>query len=149
MLLQAIVVNTPDQLAQCLVIRKEVFVVEQGVSPEEEWDLYDASPDSCLHLLLLDEEGAAVGTGRVKPFDDGMAKLQRIAVLAGRRGRGTGAALVRAMEDAARERGYAGAVLDAQCQAEGFYAKLGYEPVSPDIFLDAGIPHVRMSRRWS
>lgn len=147
--MQAIVVKTPDQLAQCLAIRKEVFVLEQGVSPEEEWDSYDAAPDRCLHLLLLDEDGATVGTGRVKPFEDGMAKLQRIAVRAERRGRGTGAALVRAMEQAAREQGYGGAVLDAQVQAEGFYAKLGYAPVSPDIFLDAGIPHVRMSRTWS
>ncbi|WP_353057657.1 GNAT family N-acetyltransferase [Paenibacillus pasadenensis] len=147
-MLQSVVVTTQEQLEQCLAIRREVFVGEQGVSPEEEWDHYDESPQSCIHLLLLDE-GIPVGTGRLKPFEDGSAKLQRIAVLASCRGKGTGSILVRAMEEAAREAGFQGAVLDAQCQAEPFYTKLGYTAMSPEIFLDAGIPHIRMSRSWA
>ncbi len=144
-MLSATIVQSKEQLEQCLHIRREVFVREQGVSIEEELDHYDESPESCIHVLLSDD-AAPVGTGRVKAFEGSSAKLQRIAVLASMRGRGAGSAIVQAMEQAAREAGYRRAVLDAQCQAEPFYAKLGYKPVSPDIFLDAGIPHVRMSK---
>jgi predicted GNAT family N-acyltransferase len=144
-MLSAAIVTTREQLDQCLNIRREVFVREQGVSIEEELDHYDESPESCIHLLLSDD-GSPIGTGRIKAFEGNAAKFQRIAVLAAMRGRGAGSAVVEAMEQAARHAGYGEAVLDAQCQAEPFYAKLGYKPVSPEIFLDAGIPHVRMSK---
>ncbi|SDT49053.1 Predicted N-acyltransferase, GNAT family [Paenibacillaceae bacterium GAS479] len=147
-MLQAVEVTTQEQLDQCLAIRREVFVGEQGVSPDEEWDHYDESPQSCTHILLLDD-GNPVGAGRLKPFGDGNAKLQRIAVLASCRGKGAGSHIVRAMEEAARKAGFKGSILDAQCQAKPFYVKLGYVPVSPDIFLDAGIPHIRMGRSWA
>ena len=147
-MLTSLKVTTREQLDHCLAIRQEVFVGEQGVSVDEELDEYDRSPESCLHILLS-ENGVPIGTGRIKTFEGTTAKLQRIAVLASMRGKGAGSAVVRAMEEAAIEAGYTGAVLDAQCQAEPFYAKLGYEPVSRDIFLDAGIPHIRMSRSWA
>ncbi|AJY76695.1 GNAT family N-acetyltransferase [Paenibacillus beijingensis] len=144
--MQAIRVTTAKQLEQCLAIRKEVFVEEQQVDIELEMDDYDASPASCLHILLT-RDGQPVGTGRLIPYRDSAAKLQRIALRKPYRGTGAGKELVKALEDAAKTSGYTDAVLDAQCQAEPFYRKLGYAPVSPDTFLDAGILHIRMAKK--
>lgn len=148
LVLSATQVTTREQLDQCLRIRKEVFVLEQGVSIEEELDNYDESPEACIHVLLTDND-EPVGTGRLKTYEGSIAKLQRIAVLASERGRGAGAAVVVGLEDAAKRAGYTGAVLDAQTHAESFYSKLGYATVSPEIFMDAGIPHVQMSKSWA
>ncbi|TDG00464.1 GNAT family N-acetyltransferase [Paenibacillus piri] len=143
---QIVIATTRDQLQQCLDVRREVFVNEQQVDESLEVDEFDQSPDACVHVLLLDS-GRPVGAGRMRPYEEGAMKLQRIAVLRGQRGTGAGKAVVLALEEAARERGYTGTVLDAQCQAEAFYSKLGYVTVSPEPFLDAGIPHVRMKKR--
>ncbi|MBB6669153.1 GNAT family N-acetyltransferase [Cohnella nanjingensis] len=141
--MKCIAVTDSAQLAECLRIRTEVFVKEQGVSIDLEVDEYDASPTACRHFLALDE-GAPVGASRWRAYKHGVAKLQRIAVLAAYRGRSVGRLLVRAMEADAAAQGYSEAILDAQCSAEAFYVKLGYEKVSDETFYDAGILHVRM-----
>ncbi|THF74604.1 GNAT family N-acetyltransferase [Cohnella fermenti] len=141
-------ITTEDQLEQARAVRFEVFVKEQHVSPELEWDEYDVSPSACRHYLATDADGTPIGAARWKEYEPGIAKLQRIAVLKPHRGRSVGRLLVEAMEKGARQEGFSGAVLDAQCSAEAFYRKLGYETLSPDIFLDAGIPHVRMGKNW-
>ncbi|NDZ98436.1 GNAT family N-acetyltransferase, partial [Streptomyces sp. SID10116] len=61
------------------------------------------------------------------------------------RGLGVGAALVRAIEDAARARGLTAVDLHAQTHALGFYERLGYEVYGPE-FPDAGIPHRAMRK---
>ncbi|MFL1441828.1 GNAT family N-acetyltransferase, partial [Nocardiopsis protaetiae] len=77
--------------------------------------------------------------------DGGAGLLGRMAVLPEQRGTGLGAALVRAAEDAARERGLAAMELHAQTHALGFYERLGYTAHGEE-FLDAGIPHRHMVR---
>jgi predicted GNAT family N-acyltransferase len=74
-----------------------------------------------------------------------VGSLGRLAVTGAARGLGVGAALVRAIEDAARERGLAAVDLHAQTHALGFYARLGYEPYGPE-YLEAGIAHQGMRR---
>jgi predicted GNAT family N-acyltransferase len=117
-------------------VRETVFVREQGVPVELEWDGLD--PD-CLHLLAETQDGQAIGTGRLLP--DG--HLGRMAVLAPWRDRGVGKALLEGLIAAARRRGLARLALNAQTYAISFYAKMGFV-VSGDEFIDAGIPHRRM-----
>lgn len=138
-------VTTQQQLNQCLNIRKEVFVKEQQVDESLEIDEFDESPESCYHVLFQ-VDGKPLATGRMRPYTDDTMKLQRIAVLLAARGTGAGKAIVLGLEEAARQAGYAYTLLDAQCQAEGFYSKLGYITISAETFLDAGIPHVRMKK---
>ena len=140
-------VATRDQLEQGLHVRFEVFVKEQGVSPQEELDEWDESPESCVHVLARDRLGHPIGAARFRAYDRETAKLQRIAVLKTYRSKGVGRLLVECMEREAAEQGFVYALLDAQVQAEGFYAKLGYTTISEETFLDAGIPHVRMRKR--
>ncbi|MFC4561420.1 GNAT family N-acetyltransferase [Nocardiopsis mangrovi] len=126
--------------AAVFVIRGAVFVAEQQVPIEEEWDRHDLLADHLLARL----DGVAVGTGRLVEID-GAAVLGRLAVLPRARGTGTGAALVRALEDRARERGLKTVELHAQTHALAFYEKLGYRSYG-DEFLDAGIPHLHMRK---
>ncbi|RRJ66598.1 GNAT family N-acetyltransferase [Paenibacillus oralis] len=135
--------KTEEQLEKCLDIRKEVFVEEQQVPIDLEIDEYDKiGPD--VHHVLIELNGEYAATGRLTYYQDNSAKMQRIAVRKHFRSQGVGKILLIALEELARELGLEKSVLDAQCQAEGFYARLGYETISDEPFDDAGIPHVRM-----
>lgn len=140
--MEIVPVTNEQELEECLDLRIQVFVVEQGVPMEEELDEWD-TPTACRHLLIR-EEGRVAATGRLRSYDEATAKLQRIAVRQDLRGKGYGKLVIEQLEAIARQDGFARAMLDAQCQAEEFYAKLGYRTLSPETFLDAGIPHVRM-----
>lgn len=138
-------VTTDEQLQQALGIRHDVFVIEQQVPAEIEIDQFDViSPD--VHHVLLSTDGKAVATGRLIYYSKDTAKMQRIAVLQSHRSFGYGRVLLLAMEERARELGLTYSVLDAQCQAQKFYEKLGYEVISEEPFYDADILHVRMRK---
>ncbi|MBV1947365.1 GNAT family N-acetyltransferase [Streptomyces sp. BV129] len=133
----------------CFAVRKDVFVGEQGVPQDIEYDAYDAS---AVHVLAVDEDGVPLGTGRLLHGEAAAAKtggdasvgsLGRLAVTRRARGLGVGAALVRAIEDAARGLGLTAVDLHAQTQALGFYERLGYTAYGPE-FQDAGIAHRAM-----
>ncbi|RCX23009.1 putative GNAT family N-acyltransferase [Fontibacillus phaseoli] len=136
-------VKTEEQLEQCLNIRKEVFVEEQNVPLDLEIDEFDRIGPEVNHVLV-EIDGAFAATGRLTYYKDNAAKMQRIAVRKNFRSLGMGKILLIALEELGRELGLTQSVLDAQCQAEGFYRKLGYETITTEPFDDAGIPHVRM-----
>jgi predicted GNAT family N-acyltransferase len=121
-------------------IREQVFIIEQAVPPELEWDGEDASAQ---HFLAL-EGDYPVGTARLLP--DG--HIGRVSVLKDWRGLHVGDALMRAVIAAAEQRGLRRQMLSAQVQATSFYERLGFRVVS-DEYLDAGIPHVDMVRESS
>ncbi|WP_028595782.1 GNAT family N-acetyltransferase [Paenibacillus assamensis] len=139
-------VKTQAQLDACIAIRLEVFVEEQQVPVEEECDEYDKLEAPAYHVLLQ-QKGEYIATGRIKLLDELTAKMQRIAVRKSYRGQGIGRVLVLGMEQTARVHGVERSVLDAQCQAEGFYQSLGYVTISEEPFYDAGILHVRMEKK--
>ncbi|HET9699953.1 MAG TPA: GNAT family N-acetyltransferase [Burkholderiales bacterium] len=120
-------------------VRAAVFMAEQGVPAELEWDGLDPM---CVHFLALCAKGEAVGTARLT--SDG--HVGRMAVRAPWRGRGVGRSLMEAVLAAARRRGMRCVVLNAQVHAQGFYLRFGFTPEGGE-FLDAGIPHLRMTRR--
>ncbi|KQX13203.1 acetyltransferase [Streptomyces sp. Root431] len=141
----------PEDREACFAVRREVFVEEQGVPQELEYDTYDTT---AVHVLAVREDGLPLGTGRLLHGADALGRtggdasvgsLGRLAVAKAARGLGVGAALVRGIEDAARERGLAAVDLHAQTHALGFYERLGYEAYGPE-FPDAGIPHRSMRR---
>jgi predicted GNAT family N-acyltransferase len=124
-------------------IRERVFVAEQGVALEEEWDEHDAPGAATLHLVAF-EDARAVGCARVRSRGDAV-KIERVAVLAERRGDGLGRALMEAAERAARQRGRRRLVLHAQLAVIPFYERLGFEAHGP-AFQEAGIPHRAMAK---
>ncbi len=117
-------------------VRETVFVEEQGVPLELEWDGLD---EQAFHLLAEDEQGNPVGTGRLLP--DG--HIGRMAVLEPWRDRGVGTALLLGLLEEGRRRGLDRLVLNAQLGALPFYERQGFVAEGP-VFDDAGIPHRRM-----
>lgn len=135
-------VDEPSEIALCLQIRRDVFIVEQGVSEMDEVDGFDPK---CRHYLAR-VNGHPMGAARVKPQGDAL-KVQRVAVRRAGRGTGLGLAIMRQIiSDAATQRPDADLVLGAQLSAIGFYEKLGFEPEG-DEYLDAGIAHRDMRLR--
>ena len=76
----------------------------------------------------------------------GVAKIERVAILASRRGAGLGAALMRHVLRELDDTGCGTALLHAQAHSETFYRALGFSTEGAP-FEEAGIPHVRMTRK--
>jgi predicted GNAT family N-acyltransferase len=122
-------------------LRVRVFVDEQGVDPAEETDSLD---DEAVQIVGVDESGV-IATCRLRDLGDAEWKLERMAVERRVRRLGVGARLLDGAEREARDRGAGEMVLNAQIQAEKFYAAHGYT-VEGDTFLEAEIEHVRMRK---
>lgn len=123
-------------------LRHEVFVHEQKVPEDMEWDADDAS---AVHAVALNRFGVALATGRLLQHAPGVARIGRMAVLKSMRGTDLGRRVLRGLMAAARERGDTEVLLHAQCSAEGFYRREGFVPQGP-VFEEAGIAHVTMTR---
>ncbi|HNU12273.1 MAG TPA: GNAT family N-acetyltransferase [Rubrivivax sp.] len=123
-------------------IRTAVFVEEQGIPAEMEWDAADAG---CLHAVAYNRLGVPLATGRLLEHVPGTAKIGRMAVLSSVRGGGIGRAVLDALMDAARARGDREVLLHAQTSAAPFYLRAGFQPRGPQ-FDEAGIAHVEMVR---
>jgi len=138
--------TTPGQRADAFAVREAVFVDEQGVSPDLEYDEHDEAPDTTHCVAYRGDQ--PVGAARLRPYENAdrpTAKVERVAVLADERGAGIGRAIVARAHGVARERGFERASLHAQTSVREFYAKLGYGATG-DVFEEAGIPHVAMTR---
>ena len=118
-------------------VREQVFVREQGVAVELEWDEFDPL---CQHVVA-EAAGQAIGTGRLLP--DG--HIGRMAVLESWRGQGVGSALLEALLHLARARGTRRVQLNAQSRAMGFYQRHGFVAEGEE-FIEAGIAHRSMWR---
>lgn len=133
------------RMREALRVRFAVFVDEQQVPPELEIDAYDAPEDAASAHALVRRDGEAVAAGRFYRRDASTAQIGRMAVLAPVRGEGVGTALLRALLDEARRRGYRSARLSAQTHAVAFYERHGFRSFG-EPYDDAGIPHVDMAR---
>ncbi|MGG0178914.1 GNAT family N-acetyltransferase [Gottfriedia acidiceleris] len=130
-----------EELKIAFAIRKDIFVKEQGVPLDDEFDQYDKLNGDCEHILVHYNE-QPVGTGRIR-FVDGVGKLERICILESFRKFGLGKNIIKALEEIAEEQGASQVKLHGQTHAEGFYKKLGYR-TSSDVFIEDGIPHILM-----
>lgn len=125
---------------QAMHVRTAVFVEEQGVPAELEMDDRDAASDHAI-AYADDSDRIPIATGRLLP--DG--HIGRMAVLIEYRRHGVGARVLEALMERATARGLSDVVLNAQLDAQGFYAKAGFK-TSSATFIEAGIPHVEMRR---
>ena len=160
-------VETEEERQAAFAIRVRVFVQEQGVPVEEELDEDDEAATHAIAML----GGNAAGTGRVlclySPIaadqasgqpgystdrdailraKRGEARIGRMAVERAWRRKGIGSRILRTLEEEARQRGMAEAVLHAQTYVKSFYAAQGYVEEG-EVFLEAGIEHVQMRKR--
>src|SRR6266545_2401503 len=98
---------TKDKLQ---AVRRAVFVEEQKVPEELEWDEAD---EHAYHVLAMTQDGTPIGTGRLK-ID---CQIGRMAVLKEWRGRGVGAAILELLLDLAHKEGCTQVKLHAQTHA--------------------------------
>ncbi len=121
-------------------IREKVFIEEQHVTEELEWDDEDKN---CTHVLAFDNENNPIGTARIKK--DG--HIGRMAVLKEHRNKGIGSALLNKLTEFAQLNNYTKLYLHAQVEAIPFYKKHGFIICSEE-FMDAGIPHKTMTKNF-
>jgi predicted GNAT family N-acyltransferase len=137
--------NSLELLNQAFEIRHQVFILEQQVPADLERDEYDDSPET-LHFFARDtESGEIVGTARMRPYTPSVGKVERVAVLLKFRKMGIGQLLMARLEKEAKSLGWHKLKLNAQTHAQHFYERLGYHAVG-EVFLEAGIEHISMSR---
>ncbi len=122
-------------------IREEVFVVEQEVPAEEEWDEADSA--SHTEHFLAYTNGTACGTVRVVYAANKAPKITRLAVLKAYRGQGVARALLRAALIRCLPKSALAPYLHAQTQAKGLYVQMGFQAYG-DVFDEAGIEHIKM-----
>lgn len=130
-------VRTIEEFALERSIRDEVFIKEQSVPYELEFENEDVS----THFLLW-AGGRAVGCGRFRWVGPDI-KLERIAVLRSERGNGYGKVIVKGLLEAVRGKGAFCIYLNSQTSVKGFYERCAFRPVGEE-FLEAGIWHIKM-----
>jgi predicted GNAT family N-acyltransferase len=126
----------PQERAMLSLIRESVFIEEQGVPPEMEWDDEDMV---AYHLLAIDQHQQPIATARLL----GTGQIGRMAVLPEWRNRGIGTALLQEVIQQANRNGMQQLFLHAQIQAEPFYKRSGFTPTG-EIFYEANIAHRKM-----
>lgn len=134
-------VNYSADIALLRQIRDAVFVKEQNVPIELEWDEMDPH---CEHVVALDGSDNPIGTGRLTPEQT----IGRMAVLEQWRGKGVGDALLIQLLDIAKQKQLTSVSLHAQVNAMGFYLKHGFTVYGP-TYLEAGIVHQSMKLSFS
>ena len=138
-------VNTEEQLELAFEIRKKVFIAEQEVPLEDEYDEFDQLNSDCNHILIMDSH-KCVGTARLREVES-VGKLERICVLKPFRKLGLGKIIVGELEEIAKEKGLQSVKFHGQTHAEGFYHNLGYQTVST-VLREDGIPHILMKKEF-
>jgi len=134
-------VDTESAHEDALDVRYDVFVDEQGVPEDLEVDEHE---ERATHFVAYDDAGEPVAAARLREYDPGVGKVERVAVRESRRGEGFGAAVMDAVEAAAADE-FAELYLHAQLHVEAFYADRGYER-DGEAFTEAGIDHVAMRK---
>lgn len=133
-----LITHNDPRFADIAAIRRKVFIDEQGVPEDEEWDAID-SHASYLLAYLGDKP---VATLRFYPDEDSL-HVGRVAVLPECRGTGLGRTLMERCLAEGRRLGFVHSFVSAQSDKADFYRKLGYA-VTGDEYIEAGIPHLRM-----
>lgn len=116
-------------------IREDVFIQEQFINPEDEWDALD---EVSTHFVVFDDE-KQIATARLLENHS----IGRVAVLKSYRGLGIGHDLMKFIIEFAKHENRPKLILSAQVHAIPFYHHLGFE-IQGDEYLDCGIPHITM-----
>lgn len=133
------IVEDDSEKDQAFLLRRRVFVDEQGVDPEIEFDGEDKRARHVVAVL----DGRVVGCLRMVVEDEELCHPGRLAVDKEFRGRGIGSELMRFCIKDMKEYGFTAAVIHAQAYLKQFYEGFGFEAVG-DLFMEAGIQHYAM-----
>jgi GNAT superfamily N-acetyltransferase len=99
---------------------------------KDEPGTHPSAADVSVVLVARDDDGTALGCGALRVLGDGVAEVKRMYVVPRARGRGVSRAVLRGLEDAARERGWTTLRLETgplQPEAIGLYTSGGYRAI--------------------
>ncbi|OUL23649.1 GNAT family N-acetyltransferase [Nostoc sp. T09] len=135
------IVEYPEEFTAIQAIRITVFQKEQGVEPALE---FDGKDEICEHLIAyLNKE--AVGTARIRYLDEHTAKIERLAVLSIARGKGIGKQIMGKAIEIIATKNFPEVVINSQEYVKDLYRKIGFVEEG-EIFIEAGIPHIKMKK---
>ncbi len=135
-------IENDAELEEAFAIRQTVFVEEQNVDEDIE---YDGQDSEAVHMVVK-KDNRAIGTARVRFPNEGVAKVERMAILKQYRRQGIGKSIMSFLDNELRTRYIEYVYLHAQCIATAFYESCGYTATGP-TFWEAGIEHVKMEKR--
>jgi predicted GNAT family N-acyltransferase len=125
-----------EAVEEAYLIRKRVFIDEQGVPEEMELDEYDPLAQHALAYL----KSECIGTARLVSLPSGVGRIGRMAVLLMHRKQGVGGKLLCALLELSKSQGITKLELHAQLSAIAFYEQYGFI-AQGDIYDEAGIAH--------
>ena len=140
------ILKSKEELNLGFALRIEVFVKEQKVPMELEFDEKDNS-ENTVHVGFFDNK-KLIGVARLIDLDKDVIHVGRVVIDKEYRGQGIGRELIIGCENIAQQILKRKIIIElsAQIQAENFYKSLGYNRVNDIIYLDAGIEHVDMRK---
>ncbi|MFT7145087.1 MAG: putative GNAT family N-acyltransferase [Alphaproteobacteria bacterium] len=124
------------ELEQSYKLRRDIFMDEQSVTEEEEFDGLD---DTCTHYLAK-VAGIVAGTVRLREISIDEIKIERLCVAKDYRGHGVGRQIMKKILKDIQDKNIKTVLLSGQTHALGFYQSFGFKPYG-DEFMDARIPH--------
>ncbi len=131
-----------EELMDAIAIRKAVFVEEQGISPELDFD----SKEMLSQHVLVYLGKRPIATGRLFMDKDKEGHLSRIAVVKSYRSRGIGKLIVEKLERIARTKNITKVYLHPHSHLKRFYEELGYYEVPEGGFKVASHQLIKMSK---
>lgn len=134
-------VKTAKELTDAFVVRREVFVREQNISEDEE---YDGQDDSC-YQYIAQNSSTVVGTARAHFVTPGCIKIERMAVLHDYRRQGIGTSILNYIEGEFKQGNVTQLTLHSQMSAVPFYKACGFQEIGTP-FYEAGIEHIKMQK---
>lgn len=140
------ILKSKEELSLGFALRIKVFVEEQKVPMELEFDEKDNS-ENTVHIGFFDNN-KLIGVARLIDLDKDVIHIGRVVIDKEYRGQGIGRELIIGCENIAQQILKRKIIIElsAQIQAENFYKSLGYNRVNDKIYLDAGIEHVDMRK---
>ena len=133
---------SPELRAAAFYLRYQIFILEQEISPEDEFDALDTAD---RHYYVLFDNELPIATIRYQKLDKQTLNPDRLCVLPDYRQQGLGAKLLTSIEQRAISEKCKRSILSAETTAQQFYENLGYHVIS-DIFIEDGIPCVKMQK---
>jgi cystathionine beta-lyase len=134
------VVHTTTEQDHSSTIRRTVFVTEQHVPEDLEFDGLD---NDAIHFIIY-YNNTPIGCARLRIYED-TAKLERIAILKKYRGNGYGTRLTEYLIEYCKNKNLYGIFLHSQTYVSNFYENLGFKPKG-NTFYEAGLEHIAMER---
>lgn len=125
--------SIPYLRAASCYIRYEVFVLERGITREDEFDSNDR--ENTVYAVCFNEKQKPVSTARLLVEDENTVRITRVATLKEFRGLRLNRHIIHELESFARNRGYKMAIIHSECTAVSYYQELGYTSYT-DIYIE-------------